>query len=274
MSDSNMNNTMDNVDEAIAKAQAVQREKLAQVEGEAVKATTTRVKLTVAERKARADEAEATKAKKKLAREKVRAQKTAERELAKKAKNEERAAKKLAKAAQKLADEANKPAAHMSKVEKAAAKLPQLDDTLQENLVELTENFTVPELSRLVAHLAHSNRVASTLASKDIEFDVGDRVRIVASESDPSLIGQEGVISEMRKIRVLLDVEGINHSVYLFASDCESLEEVEEEDTDEDSDDEVVSEDDVEGTEVDEEGFLQIEDGDEDECEDETGTDG
>lgn len=246
--------TKQNVQEAIANAKAEQRKKMQSVDKEKAKDSGSSAKVSPEEKAERAKKLAEEREAKKQERERVRAQKKAEREALQAQKKKEREAKKIAKELERKAKLANRPPAHMSKVEKAAAKLPELNEELAEHVANLTENYNVAELSRLVAHLQHSNRARSTLASADVEFEVGQRVRIVASENDPSLIDQVGTVTEMRKIRVLLEVEGVNRPVYLFASDCEALETVEAS-TSTDEDDES----DAEGVTEDEEGFLHIE---------------
>jgi flagellar biosynthesis GTPase FlhF len=271
-------NTKSKVDEAIARAKAKIRAQAAFVDEdtqvtESVEKQTT--KLSDQEKQARKDRLAVERAEKNAERERVREQKKAERAAAQERKKTERALKAL----QRQQERASAGPAHMTKVEKAASKLPSLGSSLSEDFASLTEKFTVGELNVLIAHLQVSNRAKQTLASNSVNFEVGQQVRITSSELDVSLIGKVGTVTEMRKIRVLLEVDGVNKPVYLFAADCEALNEqvcnaeVADEPSESVTEDntEEVTDEDVQGTDVDDEGFLSISEESDTES---TGTDG
>jgi len=260
-----MSNTNKNVDEAIARAKAAVREQASFAESCSDDGETESVEA----RESRQEAARAAKKARDEARDRIREQKKAEREAERSRKRTEREAKKAARALERARAQQNRAPAHMSKVEKAAAKLPQMNDDLSETFENLTDRYSVSDLSVLIAHLQLANRARQTLASHDVEFEEGQQVRIVSSENDASLIGLVGTVAEMRKIRVLLDVESVNKPVYLFAADCEALEEMKHE-----SAKECDATPAPEEVTVDEEtGFLAIESDDNDE-EEHTGTDG
>lgn len=251
--------TTNNIDEAIARAKAQVKARMEQVEMNAHDEATSED--DVGENCDKHDE----KLSKNLSdQEKAlkREQKRKHREEERARRAEEREAKKRARALKRQLEKENRSPAHLTKVEKAAAKLPELDSDLDEELENLKAKYSVSQLSLLVAHLQLANRLTQTLASNGMSFEVGQQVRIVASENDPSLIGKVGTVTEMRKIRVHLDVEGHDKPAYLFAADCEPIEQVvlpRVEQTDED----------VGGVVVNDEGFLTVT-----EDEESTGTDG
>jgi hypothetical protein len=167
-----------------------------------------------------AEEVELAEANKAAVKAAKKAERDAERDAAKKIRDAARLAKKEARAA---AAGDRKPA-HLAKVEKAAAKLPVMTAAVVEafDLVHAA-GLTEGQTAILIAHLAHSNRVAATLRSHDIDLEVGQTVEIVSSDRDPRLIGKHAVITQVRKIRVLAQVEGYKKESYLFASDVSPI---------------------------------------------------
>jgi len=269
---------MNKIDEAIRKAKEAQKAKLAKSvpegdTGEKVQKAKA-PKMSDDERKDKTMTRAKELAEKKAARELAKAEKAQARELEKATKAEARAMKKLAKSAEKMKDGERGPA-HMKKVEKAAAKLPMISDEVANEVSRLVSEFSVQDLSRLIAHLQHSNRVQSTLRSGKTQLEVGQTVRIVSCENDPGVIDRLGVVAEVRKIRVLVQVPGYTRNVYLFNSDCEPTNEVCEAPVDTEAEESVTENEDddteVEGVSVDEEtGFLTVTE----ESDEATGTEG
>lgn len=146
----------------------------------------------------------------------ARAEKNAAREAAAAAAKAERDVIRAAKKALKALD--MKPA-HMSKVEKAGAKLPKMDAATQ-TVYDLatTAGLTESQRAILVSHLSHLNRLNATVHSRACKFEVGQSVEIVSADRDARLIGLKGTITQVRKIRVLVDV-GAKRPAYLFLSD-------------------------------------------------------
>jgi hypothetical protein len=196
MSTNSNTNTVAAIDAAINKAKAkAGQDKPASAEdasGERPK----REKLTEEQRKARDEERAAERASKKTERDAVRAAKKAEKEAARKP-------------------------AHMSKVDKAAERLPTLDDKVAEFFNELTVNFSASQLGALSSHLTHFNRVAATQRALNQKVTLGDKVKITGG--DPRYIGKEGLVSKAQRIRCYVDVEGVKKPVYLFTSDVEVI---------------------------------------------------
>jgi len=152
-------------------------------------------------------------------------------EARKKATDEEKAAK-LAVRAQKQAQlkadrEARKAAkaqqpkgpAHMKKIDRAASKLPELNDQTQLLFNEATTNFSSGQLTALALHLQHFNRVKATERALSQKVEVGSRVRIIGG--DPKFIGMTGTVSKAQRIRCYVSVPGVKREVYCFTSDVE-----------------------------------------------------
>lgn len=159
---------------------------------------------------------EEEKAAKKAARDAERAEKKAVRDAAR---DEKRAAREAAR----------KPA-HMSKVAKAAEKLPALSDAAQLAFNEATANLGAAEIAALSAHLTHFNRASATERALDRKLQEGDLVRIVSGENSATrYIGREGTVVKAQRIRCYVELEGVAKPVYLFTSDVEVLESAETE---------------------------------------------
>lgn len=140
------------------------------------------------------------------------AQKEADRLERKRVRDAEREARRAEK-------EANKKAPHMSKVVKAAARLPELDDRSAQAFNDITTNFTREQISALQAHLMHFNRVKATESSLGQKLAVGDEVRIVSG--DTKFTGRNGTVVKVQRIRCYVEVPGVNKPVYLFTSDVQ-----------------------------------------------------
>jgi hypothetical protein len=134
------------------------------------------------------------------------------------AEREERRSKREAQAQEK----AGRPA-HMKKVNSAASKLPGLNEDANRVFDEVTTNFSAEQISAIALHLQHFNRAKATERALTQKVEVGSRVRIMGG--DPKFIGQEGTVSNVRRIRCFVDVPGAKKPVYLFTSDVSVVEE-------------------------------------------------
>lgn len=138
-------------------------------------------------------------------------------------KDAERAARKaerdLLRTAKKAERDANRAAPHMSKVDKAAAKLPVLDEQAQLMFNDVTANFDAATVAALAAHLTHFNRVKATERALTQKVAEGDTVKIVSG--DPRFVGMTGEVFKAQRIRCYVTVPGANKPVYLFTSDVE-----------------------------------------------------
>lgn len=130
---------------------------------------------------------------------------------------EERAARKAAKAS------TPKPTAHMTKVDKAGARLPNLGAVAQSTFDEAVRTLNSEQRTALALHLQHFNRVqATTRALSAADLKVGQLVRITGG--DPKYIGMTGAVETLRRIRCFVTVPGVRKPVYLFVSDVEAVE--------------------------------------------------
>ena len=129
----------------------------------------------------------------------------------------DREARKAAKANDR---QAGKPA-HMKKVERAAGKLPVLNDQMQLTFNEVTTNFSAEQITALALHLQHFNRVKATERALSQKLESGMQVRIIGG--DPKYVGMTGTTSTIRRIRCFVEVPGVKKPVYLFTSDVEVI---------------------------------------------------
>ena len=192
----NKGNEMSAIDKALAAAQA----RKAMKEGLSMETGTT----------SKVDDA--TKVAAKIAKDAERAA----RQTQIKAQREER---KAARTAEKTS---GKPV-HMKKVERAASKLPGLNEQMTLLFNEATTNFSAEQLTALALHLQHFNRVKATERALNQRAELGQKVRIIGG--DPKFIGMMGTVSLARRIRCFVDVPGFKKPVYCFTSDVELVEE-------------------------------------------------
>ena len=127
----------------------------------------------------------------------------------------------MKRAAKKAEREATKRTPHMTKVEKAAGKLPQLNDEAKKILGEVTTNFSRDQVTAIALHLQHFNRVKATERAINQKIEVGDQVRILGGES--KYTGMTGEVVKARRIRCFVKVAGVKKEVYCFTSDVEKL---------------------------------------------------
>jgi len=142
-----------------------------------------------------------------------KAQRIADREARKAQRDAERAARKAAKASQP------KGPAHMKKLDRAAGKLPSLNDQMQLTFNEVTTNFSAEQITSLALHLQHFNRVKATERALGQKVETGFQVRIIGG--DPRFIGMTGTVNKAQRIRCYVDIPGVRKPVYLFTSDVE-----------------------------------------------------
>ena len=138
-------------------------------------------------------------------------------------------AAKEARAAARQANKAAKSAAraapvHMTKVEKAASKLPNLSNKVAEIFHSVTTSFDATQLTALALHLQHHNRVQATIkASAAQPLKVGQVVLITGG--DPKYIGMRGALDRVQRIRCYVNIPGVKRPIYQFTSDVEVVNE-------------------------------------------------
>lgn len=201
-----MSDNISEIDKAILKAQARKAAKNGAAEGTDASATPKAPKAPKAPKEPKRPRlTDEEKAARTAAKDAERATKKAEREAA-------RAAKRAAK-------DAERKTPHMSKVDKAASKLPTLNEQAQIAFNDITANFSASQVSAIAAHLSHFNRVKATERALGQTISTGDTVRIVSG--DPRFIGQTGEVFKAQRIRCYVTVAGAKKPVYLFTSDVE-----------------------------------------------------
>lgn len=130
-----------------------------------------------------------------------------------------RASREAARAAKRAERENNKRTPHMSKVEKAASRLPSLNGQAQTTFNEITASFSRDQVAALALHLQHFNRVKATERALGQTIEAGMSVTIVGGDS--RYIGQTGTVVKAQRIRCYVEVPGSKKPVYLFTSDVE-----------------------------------------------------
>jgi len=137
----------------------------------------------------------------------------------------ERAVRQAAKAAERESKRTQKQprqkVAHMSKVERAASKLPALQPNVLQEYNDIITNFSADQISALALWLQHHNRVSATQRALTAKVEIGDMVTIIGG--DPKWLGKTGRVVEARRIRCFVEVEGVSKPVYLFTSDVKHV---------------------------------------------------
>lgn len=149
-------------------------------------------------------------------------------DVEKAARNEERESHRAEKQAQREAARAEKRALresnktpHMKKVEKAASKLPALNQDATLTFNEIVANYDAAQVAALAAHLQHFNRVKATERALAQPLKQGMKVRVVAG--DNRYVGLSGEVTKSQRIRCYVAIEGQSRPVYLFTSDVEVI---------------------------------------------------
>lgn len=113
---------------------------------------------------------------------------------------------------------------HMTKVQKAAGRLPSLSQEIAKVFDEVTTNFGREQITALSLHLQHHNRVSATIKATVAQpLKVGQVVRIVGG--DPKFYGMTGALDRVQRIRCYVSVPGTKRPVYCFTSDVEVVNE-------------------------------------------------
>lgn len=172
------------------------------------------------------DEAAAAKAAereaRKAARDQERAAKKAELEAKRAVKQAERQAIKEAKAAER----ASKAPAWQRKIDRLAANLPEATENIT-SLAELITSFDDLELTNALAYVEFERRVraikATAQAKDSVSLNVGDRV-FIRNCNARKFIGQEGIVTLVRRVRAFVEVDGFDTKAYVWTTDVDVLE--------------------------------------------------
>jgi hypothetical protein len=156
----------------------------------------------------------------KAAREAERAQKAELRAAEAQKRAEDRAARKAAKAA---ASGAERPTAHMKKVERARSKCLPLGSEAERVYGDVTANLSAGQITALAQHLLVHVRATQTLrALKATQAPVGSVVRITGG--DPRYIGAVGTVVHSQKLRTAVQIAGVRRPVYIYTGESEPAE--------------------------------------------------
>lgn len=172
------------------------------------------------------DEAAAAKAAerdaRKTARDQERASKKAELEAKRAVKQAERQAIKDAKAAERGA----KAPAWQRKIDRLAANLPEATENIT-SLAELITSFDDLELTNALAYVEYERRVraikATAQAKDSVALNVGDKV-FIRNCNARKFIGQEGIVTLVRRVRAFVEVDGFDTKAYVWTTDVDVLE--------------------------------------------------
>lgn len=112
--------------------------------------------------------------------------------------------------------------AHMKKVERAKAKLPQLNEEMQKEFSAIVSNFGIHQLEALAMHLQLHTRTEKTVrAAKGGPLPVGATVTIFGG--DPRYIGKTGKVVTSQKLRATVAVDGAKKPVYIYTSEAKVM---------------------------------------------------
>lgn len=211
------------IDEAIAEVRATAARKKKAARKDAPQGNENDPSPEVENEALSAEEKEARKAAKKAEREARNAERKTRLEEEREARNAER----LARKAERDANRTEK-VAHLSKVEKAAERLPELTPGAISYLNSLEpEQAHVTDLAVALAHAQHILRARQTKASHDVDLKEGQVVRVISGEG--RWIGAMATVKAVRSIRVIISVAGYDKDIYVFAADLVPCEVVERE---------------------------------------------
>lgn len=126
----------------------------------------------------------------------------------------------------KVLERAQAKTPHMKKIEKAANALPAMTSQLETLFSDVTTNFSAGEITMLALHLQHFNRVKATERALGLTIKAGMSVRIVAGPN--KYIGMNAVVTKSQRIRCFVEIPGVKKQVYLFTSDVEHVNEVQQ----------------------------------------------
>lgn len=151
----------------------------------------------------------------------VRSEKIAALEALRAEKRAERAAKK----AERLGTAASTPA-HERKLERLQNNLPDLSENLAILQSTLT-NFSDVELTSALAYVEFERRQRAIKATASVKgkavLNVGDKV-VINNCNNRKFIGQEGIVSLVRRVRAFVTVDGFDTEAYVWVTDVEVLE--------------------------------------------------
>lgn len=109
--------------------------------------------------------------------------------------------------------------AHLKKVERAKAKLPQLNEKMQALVDNIVSSFSLHQLDAIAMHMQlHARAEKTRLASKGGALPIGASVTIFGG--DPRYIGKVGTVVTSQKLRATVAVDGAKKPVYIYTSEA------------------------------------------------------
>lgn len=109
--------------------------------------------------------------------------------------------------------------AHLKKVERAMAKLPQLNEKMQALVDNVVSSFSLHQLDALTMHMQlHSRAEKTRLANEGGALPIGASVTIFGG--DPRYIGKVGTVVTSQKLRATVAVDGAKKPVYIYTSEA------------------------------------------------------
>lgn len=141
--------------------------------------------------------------------------KRAERQVELEKMREQRKLDREAKRLVKDAELASRKPAHLSKVEKAAANLPPMNEDTQ-LVFDEAKKLNRTDIEILASHLSFESRKSATLQAAGSNLKVGQEVVVISGQA--RYIGRSGVVTKVQRIRCFVQLDG-DKEIYLFTSD-------------------------------------------------------
>lgn len=202
---------MKKIDAALARAKA-QKEAAGANQGNPGESIEDRTKRLAAERTQRQEEKDKDREARRQERQAELDKQRAERKQARDQKREAR-----------LAELAQRKPAHLSKVEKAAANLPPMNEETQA-VFDAASKLNRTDIEILASHLSFEARKNATLQATSANLKVGMQVTVIGGQA--RFIGQTGTVTKVQRIRCFVQLDEMGKEIYLFTSDVAPNEEV------------------------------------------------
>lgn len=195
---------MKKIDAALARAKA-QKEAVGANQGNPGESIEDRTKRLAAERTQRQEEKDKDREARRQERQAELDKQRAERKQARDQKREAR-----------LAELAQRKPAHLSKVEKAAANLPPMNEETQA-VFDAASKLNRTDIEILASHLSFEARKNATLQATSANLKVGMQVTVISGQA--RFIGQTGTVTKVQRIRCFVQLDESGKEIYLFTSD-------------------------------------------------------
>lgn len=109
--------------------------------------------------------------------------------------------------------------AHLKKVERAKAKLPQLNEMMQKLVNNIVSSCSLQQIDAMAMHMQlHARAEKTRLAATTGALPIGAAVTIFGG--DPRYIGKVGTVVTSQKLRATVAVDGVKKSVYIYTSEA------------------------------------------------------